>query len=140
MRPSLIHELLVADATLQGLGIDADRIMESQSIDTRPFDSGVFLTVSFEETSYTLPINRGPVIMTLAGHIPMDDGRDFTDIHIALNAAQVVLTAIENGVGNDGVRVGQASPLGRGANQTDEGWMTLTKTATYRVLYDESLG
>jgi hypothetical protein len=98
----------------------------------------VFLTVFFEETTFARGIRRGPTLMTLAGHIPWDDGRDYTDIHRALNFAQKAFEFIENQIGSDGVRVTLLTPLARSSNGSDEGWKTITKTATYGVLYDES--
>jgi len=137
MRPSLIYDKLIANTGLISLGITADRVIESQSIDDRPFQTGLFITVSFEETVWNSPIGTGPVNTTIAAHIPWDDGRDYTDIHLALNYIQEQFREIENEIGSDDVLVSQVQATGRGANQSDEGWKTITKTATYRVSYRE---
>lgn len=128
MRPSVIYDVL-AD-------LDPDRILESQSVDTRPFDTGVFLTVSFEEQTLVRGIRRGPQIMTIAAHQSWNETRDYTLINVVLNEVQRRLEAVENEIGDDGVRVSCIIPEARGRNTVDEGWQTITRTATYRVLHN----
>ena len=128
MRPSVIYDVL-AD-------LDPDRILESQSVDTRPFDTGVFLTVSFEEQTLVRGIRRGPQIMTVAAHQCWNETRDYTLINVILNEVQRRFEAVENETGTDGVRVSCIIPEARGRNTVDEGWQTITRTATYRVLHN----
>lgn len=139
MRPSLIYEKLSSNAGLLSMSVDGDRIHESQSLDERPHQTGLFITVSFEEAVWNTAVKTGPVNITVAAHIPWADGRDYTDIHRALNFIQEQFVEIENEIGTDDVLVSQAQPTGRSANLSDEGWQTITKTATYRVSYRESL-
>lgn len=128
MRPSVIYDVLV--------DLDPDRILESQSVDTRPFDTGVFLTVSFEEQTLVRGIRRGPQIMTIAAHQSWNETRDYTLINVVLNEVQRRLEAVENETGDDGVRVSCIIPEARGRNTVDEEWQTITRTATYRVLHN----
>ena len=139
MMPSVIYELLAADEQLEDLGITSDRIVESQSVDSRPFNDGFFVTISFEELimSAVTIIARGPRTMTVAVHQNWDTGRDYRPIDKILNRIDQLLLPIEQAIGSDGVRVSKVMRQGRSANMADEGWKTITRTATYGVLYDE---
>lgn len=137
MRPALIHTLLAADSQLAGLGVE--EIVEAQSIVTRP-DASYFVTISFDE-EFSLHARevrfKGPRVMTVAVHHPWDRDRDYSQIDRILNRIDVLLVAVEQGVGPDGIRVSQIGRRGRSGNLVDEGWKTISRTATYRVSYDE---
>ena len=139
MMPSVIYELLAADKQLNDLGISEDRIIESQSVDARPFNDGYFITISFEELtmSTVTVIARGPRTVTIAVHHSWDIDRDYRPIDKILNRIDQLLLPIEQAIGTDGVRVSKVMRQGRSANMADEGWKTITRTATYGVLYDE---
>lgn len=139
MIPSIIYESLSSDNELANLGIDANRIIESQSVDTRPFSDGYFLTISFEEMvmSNATSLSRGPRICTVAVHHPWDDDRDFEPLTAILNKIDAVLLPMEATTGGDGLRVTAVRRQGRSGNLVDEGWKTITRTATYGVLFNE---
>lgn len=139
MMPSVIYELLAADEQLDDLGITADRIMESQSIDSVPFNDGYFVTISFEEQllSQVSALARGPRTVTIAVHHNWNLDRNYAPIDKILNRIDQVLLPVEQAIGDDGVRVTRIQRQGRSANMADEGWKTITRTATYGVLYDE---
>lgn len=130
MRPALIYDILV--------DIVPDQVDEAQSLDERPFETGIFVVVRFEEQSFVRGIRRGPRVMTIAVHQPLDESRDYGPLTDLLNEFQKKFEEVENEVGSDGVRVSCLLPQGRGSNDVDEGWRTITRTATYGVLYDES--
>lgn len=127
MRPSLIEEIL-AD-------IVPDCVHESQSLDTRPDDEGIFITVAFEEQPFVRGIRRGAQTMTVAAHQSWDESRDYGPLTDLLNEFNIVFQAVENETGADGVRVSCIIPEALGRNTVDEGWKTITRTATYRVLH-----
>ena len=136
MQPSLIYELLEADSALAGLGVS--RIIESQSIDTRP-DAAYFVTIHMEEPA-TGPVQiLGPRAMTIAVHHPWDIDRDYDPITKILNRIDQLLLPVDQQTGQDGTRVSQVrrgSPP-RSGNMTDEAWKTVTRWGNYRVSYDE---
>lgn len=135
MMPSLIYELLSGDSELIGLGVNG--VYESQSLDSRP--AGVcFMTVNFEEPDIFVPIKTGPRNTTIAVHVPWDEDRDFGPLNKILQRVTKVLTTIDCQKGNDEILVSQIRLRGMGGNQTDEGYKTITRTATYGVSYQES--
>ena len=138
MMPNLIIQTLVADTNLHNLGITPDRIRESQSWDERPTD-GYFLSINFEEMLFSsvTSISKGPRTMTVAVHHPWDLDRGYETLTSILNEVDDCLLPLEALAGSDGLRITSVRRQGRGGNQVDEGWKTITRTATYGVLYDE---
>jgi hypothetical protein len=138
MMPNLISQTLAADTILHSLGIPPERIRESQSWDTRPQD-GYFLSINFEEMlfSRTTAIQKGPRTMAIAVHHPWDIDRDYYTLTSILNRVDELLLPLGSVAGSDGLRVTEIRRQGRSGNLTDEGWKTITRYATYGVLYDE---
>jgi hypothetical protein len=139
MIPNRIYQGLANDSQLTTLLGGAGRIIESQSVDKRPYADGFFLTVSFEEMlmSGVSAISKGPRTMTIAVHHPFDIDRDFATLTSILNRVDELLLPLEGVAGSDGLHITAIRRQGRGGNQVDEGWKTITRTATYGVLYDE---
>lgn len=142
MMPSIIYERLSTDSILDGLGIGPSRISESQSWgvpgNERPTD-GYFLSISFEEIilSPVSALSRGPRTCTIAVHHPLDEDRDYFPLTQILNTVDDIILPIEDTAGTDELRVTSIRRAGRSGNLTDEGWKTITRTATYGVLYQE---
>jgi hypothetical protein len=140
MRPSLIYEILTGDTELQFRGISNDRVIESQSIDSRPFSTGYFITVNMEEGEIGGgAIQKGPRNVTFAVHHPMEADRDYGPVTDILNCVDRLLRAIDDDIGSDGVRVSQVRRGARSGNLIDEGWNTIKRTATFGVSYNEYL-
>lgn len=139
MMPSIIFETLSASSDLSNLGVDDSRILESQSVDERPFGDGYFITISFEEIvmSGVSKLAKGPRVCTIAVHHPWDEDRDFLPINSILNKIDELLLPLEDVAGSDGIRVTSIRRQGRSSNLVDEGWKTITRTSTYGVLYNE---
>lgn len=130
MNPILLHELL--DIILPG------RVYESQSLDSCPHRDGYFITVNLEESTIAnSAISRGPRTVTIAVHHNAEIDRDYGPITEILNLADAALLSIDDDTGSDGVRVSQVKRQGRSGNLLDEGWNTITRTATYGVSYNE---
>lgn len=139
MIPNKIYQELANDTQLETLLGGEQRIIESQSVDQRPFSEGYFLTISFEEMlmSGVSSLAKGPRTCTVAVHHPFDIDRDFATLTSILNRVDEVLLPLEDTAGSDGLRITSIRRQGRGGNQVDEGWKTITRTTTYGVLYDE---
>lgn len=139
MMPNIIYQELAADEQLTLLLGGPNRIFESQSVDERPTNTGYFLTINFEETILASPskLSRGPRTITVAVHRPWEIDRDFTTLTSILNRVDEVLLPIEDRAGSDGVRVTSIRRSGRSGNRSDEGYKTITRTATYGVLHQE---
>jgi len=136
MMPSIIYETLAG--SMDDLGVTADRIMEAESLDERPFDAGYFVVVSFGEELPAVAGLLAPRTMTIAVHYPWDKDRDYVPITRIINRVDQLLLPLELIKGQDGVQVSQIRRSGRSGNLSDEGWRTITRTATYGVSYDES--
>jgi len=139
MMPNLLYQKLANDSELSKLGINSTRVIESQSVDERPFSDGYFVTVAFEELLLASPskLSRGERTVTVAVHRNWEIDRDFSPIDKILNRIDALLLNVENESGTDGVRVTSIRRSGRSGNMADEGWKTITRTSTYGVLYDE---
>lgn len=145
MIPMAIYESMAQDTILQQCGITSSRILELQSVDERPFDSGHFVIVNWQESTiysqtYTGMENgivKAPRVMTLWVHSPLDRGRDYRLIDRILNRIDLILLPFDQRVGSDNVRVTCVHKQGRSGNLIDDGWKTITRNATYGVLYDE---
>lgn len=146
MLPMAIYESLVEDTGLNNLGIEEGRVFELQSVDERPFDSGYFLVINWQESTiysqtYTgmgNGVGKAPRVMTLWVHTPLDQTRDYRLIDRILNRIDAILLPVEHKTGSDGMRVTCIAKQGRSGNLIDDGWKTITRNATYGVLYDES--
>lgn len=145
MIPIAIYEAMAQDTALQALGINSNRIFELQSVDERPFDSGHFVIVNWQESTiysqtYTGMENgivKAPRVMTLWVHSPLDRGRDYRIIDRILNRIDLILLPFDQKIGSDGVRITCVHKQGRSGNLIDDGWKTIARNATYGVLYDE---
>jgi hypothetical protein len=139
MIPSAIYEAISGSPALSEIGITPERIIESQSIDSLPFQTGYFVTINFEEISMSsvTSLSRGPRTCTIAVHHSWDEDRDFGPLTSILNKIDAVLLPLEATTGEDGLRVTAVRRQGRSGNLVDEGWKTITRTATYGVLFNE---
>lgn len=139
MMPNLIYQKLDDDAQLRTLLGGTGRIIESQSVDERPFSDGYFLSINFEEILFSgiTAIAKGPRSTTIAVHHPEEIDRDYNTLTSILNRVDELLLPIEDESGTDGLRVTEIKRRSRSGNMTDEGWKTITRWSTYGVLYDE---
>lgn len=145
MIPAIVYETLASDSFLASeCGITSDRILELQSVDERPFDNGVFIIVNWQESYPTAFAGssasvNSPRTLLVWVHQPWDRGRDFRTLDKVLNRIDQLLLPMEQQTGTDGIRLACITKQGRSGNLTDDGWKTISRNATYRVLYDESM-
>jgi hypothetical protein len=142
MMPNIIPQLLSADAQLQTLLGGSGRIAESQSWGTTPLPrpkDGYWLSINFEEMLFSpvSALSRGPRSCTIAVHHPQEIDRDYDTLTSILNRVDEIILPIEDQSGTDGLRVTSIARRGRSGNAIDEGWATITRFATYGVLYQE---
>ena len=136
MIPSAAYELLASDTTLNGLGITPSRIKELQSTDTRPYDSGYFLILNWEEVDFRPYLGRGERTLTVWVHHPWDRDRNYKNLDKILNRIDAIFAAVEHEIGSDGVRVSGIRKTGISGNLVDDGWKTIARNSVYGVLYD----
>lgn len=136
MRPSLIYELLDLDNTLRVILGGTGRIREAQSVDERWVDTGHMVTLNMAEMDMR-SIGKGPRTLEVNVHKPWDIDRDYTSIDGILSRIDYLLLPVENEYGSDNVRVSQIRRIGRSGNDVDEAWRTITRQATFGVLWDE---
>lgn len=139
MIPSAIYEKFSTDNYLTTqCGITTSRVVELQSVDQRPFDDGSFIVLNWQESSTYGVLLRAPRVLTVWVHSPLDRGRDYRILDKILNRIDDILLSLEQFKGTDNVRITCVNKLGRSGNLIDEGWKTIARNATYRVLYDET--
>ena len=140
MQPSLLYEILASDEVLNSaLGLKR-RIYEDMSLDQRPTSDGLFAVISLNDSNLTTvaPLDRGPRTIVVAVHQPWNLSRSFNKINAVLDRIYQLYSSVSQQSGEDGIRITQIMLKGRGAQRTDPGWETLTRTATYGVLYSET--
>lgn len=138
MIPSAAYELLSGDSELVALGVTPSRIKELQTVDERPFDSGYFIIFNWQEQDFVHSVQTGPRNVLIWVHTPLDRSRNYRPIDQILNRIDQIFNEVEQVTGTDGVRMTAVRKMGRSANLMDEGWKTITRFATYSVLYDEA--
>jgi hypothetical protein len=147
MMPSAIFEAITQSQDVIDCGVTPDRVFELQSLDERPCSDGYFVVLDFQESTlysqtYTGMKNgipKAPRVMVIWVHTPEDKTRDYTIIDRILNRIDDAILSLEQVTGNDGSRVTCVAKQGRSRNLKDPGWKTITRNATYGVLYDESV-
>ena len=135
MRPAALYDLLAGDDELVALGITPSRIKEHSGQDTRPFDSGYFIIIRFNEFSYNETVQRGPRNINVNVHTPWDRTRTYGKHEDILKRVTEIYRGAEQVTGQDGIVVSQIRKTGQSENMRDEGWETLTQSCTYHVLY-----
>lgn len=139
MIPLVIYEKLTTDTALALLGITMGKVFELQSVDERPLNSGYFVILNWQESSsFVNAVKKAPRTLTVWVHTPLDRTRDYRVIDKILNRIDAIFDGIEQQKGADGVRVTCITRQGRSGNLVDDGWKTISRNATYSVLYDES--
>jgi hypothetical protein len=146
MSRALIEDLLENDSALAGLGIDSESVFNQHDIKERPRDDGPFVVIRWEEStifnqSYTGMTNglaRAPRMLSLWVHSPMEISTDFEHIDKILDRIDTVFEMVEDVPGSDGYTVTTIRNSGRSADMNDEGFMTITRNASYAVLYRRS--
>lgn len=138
MQPSLLYEALANDAILNSLGL-GKQIYEDTSADESPVKDNIFVIISFMETQLTssAPIGKGPRTVIVAVHHPLHLTRSFQKINKVIERVTQVYSGISQQSGEDGIRITGVKLTGKSRQFTDPGWQTLTRNATYGVLYQE---
>lgn len=143
MIPSAIFEAITQDNQMNTLGIDESRVFELQSInqDETPDTRTHLIIIDMQEANSAFgavsAINKAPRIMEISVHISWDVSRDFRAIDHILNRIDAILLPMEHVTGSDDIRVTCIAKQARTRNLQDDGWRTITRHATYGVLYDE---
>lgn len=149
MTASVLMELLKDDDILNDDLEVAGHYYELQTLGTgtdgRPRHDGPFVVFNWQEStnfSQTYAgmqngLDKAPRVLQLWVHIPYRISTDYDDINRILNRINMIFKPLEHAKGTDNQRVTMVRTAGRSANLTDEGYQTITRHATYGVLYDE---
>ena len=146
MSRAAIETLLETDTTLAGLDEVSSYIFNQHDIVERPRHDGVFIVLRWEEstvfsqtyTGMNDGIGRAPRVLTVWVHSPIEVSTDFEFIDEILDRIDQLFSPIEHLEGSDGYTVTQVQFAGRSGDLKDEGFMTVTRNATYSVLYRRS--
>lgn len=143
MSRALIETLLKTDPTLAGLGLEPQFVLNQHDIIERPRDDGLFAVIRWEEsqifsqnyTGMNNGIARAPRMLTIWIHSPMEWSTDFEAIDQVLDRIDAMFDPIEDEPGSDGYSITNIGNGSRSGDLKDEGLMTVTRNAAYRVLY-----
>lgn len=143
MSRALIETLLKTDPALAGIGLLPQFILNQHDVVERPRDDGLFAVIRWEEstifsqnyTGMNNGIARAPRMLSLWIHSPMEWSTDFELIDQVLDRVDVMFDEIEDMPGSDGYSITNIGNSSRSGDLKDEGFMTVTRNAAYRVLY-----
>ena len=142
MSRALIEQLLTTDATLAGLGIDANSVFNQHDLRERP-KTDHFIVIRWEESTqfsqaYTGMANgltRAPRVMTLWVHSLEEVSTDFEHIDQIIDRIDFLFADLEDSPGSDGYTITQIRNSGRSGDLEDEVLRTVARNASYSVLY-----
>lgn len=143
MSRALIETLLKNDGTLAGLGIAQWAVFNQHDISERPRNDGPFLVIRWEESTISSQtytgmrdgVGRAPRVLTVWAHSPIEISTDFEALDAILDRIDKILAPLENSPGTDGYTITQIQFNGRSGDLKDDGFQTVTRNATYSVLY-----
>lgn len=144
MSRAAIETLLANDAVLAGYGIPQWGIFNSHDIKERPRNDGLFIVLRWEELSnysqvYTSSaVDRAVRMLEVRVHSPREVSTNFDAIDKVLDRIDKIFLSVEHLAGSDANTVTLIERSGRGADQHDEGFDTVVRSALYAVLYRRS--
>lgn len=121
------------DPALAGVGIWPNYVMDTPPSRTEPF---IILRWGNQEIRNGRGAARGPRILDVWLHIPVQKSQDHADIDVMLDAVRRELTGLvdRHVVHIDGYRVTDVRFTGAGADFKDPGYDTITRNATFEIL------
>lgn len=139
MARAAVLELLRADPQLAQLGGPGFVVEAQFSYDQRPNDRGAFLVICWRHTDFDDDIqSMAEQHFDVYAHIPARGSTDFGRINALLDRVdQIFRDAMDSPtaiVGSDGLRLDHIGFEGRGMDQTDDGYQTICRPASYMAL------
>jgi len=128
MSRAAVYGLISADLDLQLLGLDPNATFSANATDSPTYRP--FVIIRWEDHTATFA-DRGPQNLTIWVH---DDGQDYARVNDMLQRIREVMADAVHVVGNDGDTLTESRWLGSSSDLYDDGYRTITRNATFRVV------
>ena len=141
MARAAVLELLRGDGELVALGgdgFDPETMIVAQfSYDQRPSSVGPFIVICWRTTPFSGEVQENAEKrFDVYVHIPIAVSTDFGRVDAMLDRIDTIFAAVEGFpvTGGDGMQLNYVGFRGRGPDQTDEGYETICRPASYMAL------
>ncbi|AEK07467.1 tail terminator [Mycobacterium phage Rope] len=136
MSRAALFNALIADATLNGYGINSNTVFHNWSKEERPTNGTAFAILRWEDEAKPLwgsEPERGPRNLTAWVHYPIELSNDFNKVTRVLDRMDDVLRGLRDVAGNDGYKLSFVQLGGRSPDLVDDGFNTITRHASYQI-------
>lgn len=134
MSRAVVYKTLAEDPQLNAMGVAG--IFPNYSLDGSPSRKKPFIIIRWEEnTNRKFSRSRAPRIMNVHAHCPVEYSTDFGRIDRILERVKQILPPLEHVAGEDGYTLTSVQWTGDGSDFKDPGYETITRNASYEVLY-----
>lgn len=133
-----VLELLAADATLNSMGINGDRIWPNFALDGAPRDGGLWLVLRWGSRPGRWGGVGGKQSLTVWAYQGRQVSNDFTAILAVLDRVTGVLAGVSNHVASDGSVVTTVDYGGESEDLVDEGYDAIAKSVQFTVVTREA--
>lgn len=133
MRAAL-YKTLSEDAELTALLGGEPNVFPNWGLDTVPVDNQPFIIIRFGNKESGKGHRRGPRLVSFWAHQPKFVSTDFDLLDKILERVDQLVSPMEHVPGDDGYTVTSAIKQGESADQSDESYRTISRSADYLVL------
>ena len=127
---------ITGHADMNTLGINDDTVFHNYSLEERPVDNGPFIILRWGEDAglaWGSEKLRSPTQLTAWVHYPIKLTNDYGKIITILDKMDDIIFDLRDVVGTDGYTLSFVKIGGRSTDLLDDGFETITKTASYEV-------
>jgi hypothetical protein len=130
-----VIDTLLADVTLNSLGVHSDSLFQSRGLDERPKNQAPFVLVDWQDQGGNIFDRvKPPRRVMIWVHWPSELSNDYSKIDTVLDRIENVLLDMEHVTGDDGYTITCVRATGRSADLKDEGLHTFCRWAAFEVL------
>lgn len=131
-----VFNAITSNEELNDVGIDDTSVFHNYTLEERPIQTGPFMILRWGEVDRPpFPGVQSPMRLTLWAHWPLEETNDFSKIDNLLDICDTTLSEMNGESGFDGYTVTNVRATGRSGDLKDDGFQTITKNASYEVLY-----
>lgn len=124
-------KLIYQDPEMQGLGFIQSRVWASNALDSPPRDAPfIVINVDGKEKSFE---NTGIETVSYWVHIPLEMGRDYSIIDLAIEQIKELMLNVVHLTGTDGWSLTGGTWVDTSRDLLDEAFNTLVKYVTFRT-------
>lgn len=136
MSRAAIWTSLVEDEMLNDYGITEDTLFHNYSMEERPVNDGAFGILRWQNQDPPLWQSvKPPARLDIWIHYPKELSNDYSKVITVLNRIDTVFNSLIDVDGSDGDTVSFVRFMGRSADYSDDGFNTISKSASYEIYY-----